>query len=280
MCFSVKAQEPSKNEKINAYCRFVPERDDDFAWENNRVAFRMYGPEGQEKAEKGIGVISSGIDCWFKRVDYPIIDSWYQKPFNGGSFHKDDGEGLDCYHVGVGRGCGGTAILYKGKYYVSNNFVKYEIIENGPDKVVFKLFFAPIVIDGKDVTETKTITLKKDDMYFRCDVEFETELKLETLASGISLHGGKGETNYSKDGWIAYWEPMQDSELGTAVWSKKRDYLGNNKQENVGKDLDNFWLHLKIRKNRATFYAGFSWKKAGFHSTFEEWLDYVSENRK
>ncbi len=34
------------------FCRFVPERSDDFAWENDNVAFRVYGPALAKGAEK------------------------------------------------------------------------------------------------------------------------------------------------------------------------------------------------------------------------------------
>jgi hypothetical protein len=40
--------------------RAVPERKDDFAWENKIVAYRIYGP-----ALEATGEISSGIDVWF-----------------------------------------------------------------------------------------------------------------------------------------------------------------------------------------------------------------------
>ncbi|NLY24908.1 MAG: DUF4861 domain-containing protein, partial [Bacteroidales bacterium] len=43
------------------YGRMVPERKDDFTWENNRTAFRVYGP-----ALKATGEISNGIDFWAK----------------------------------------------------------------------------------------------------------------------------------------------------------------------------------------------------------------------
>ena len=62
------------------YSRFVPERTDDYAWENNRVAFRMFGPTAQKMVEEGVpgGTLSSGIDAWLKKVDYPIINNWYK----------------------------------------------------------------------------------------------------------------------------------------------------------------------------------------------------------
>ncbi|MFT7037148.1 MAG: hypothetical protein ACJA2S_005690, partial [Cyclobacteriaceae bacterium] len=85
--------------KLKTFARFVPERTDDFAWENDRVAFRAYGPEAQRMVEENIpgGTLSSGIDCWLKKVNYSIIDVWYERNTNGGNYHEDVGEGLDNY---------------------------------------------------------------------------------------------------------------------------------------------------------------------------------------
>ena len=49
-----------------AYGTFMPQRKDDFAWENDRIAFRVYGPSLERTGE-----ISSGIDVWCKRVRQP-----------------------------------------------------------------------------------------------------------------------------------------------------------------------------------------------------------------
>src|ERR1700731_170737 len=43
--------------------REAPERKDDFAWENQFVTYRVYGP-----ALEATGEIASGIDVWSKRV--------------------------------------------------------------------------------------------------------------------------------------------------------------------------------------------------------------------
>ena len=71
----------NKEQKIENYCysRFVPERTDDYAWENNRVAFRTFGPTAQNMVEQNIkgGTLTSGIDAWLKRVEYTIINKWY-----------------------------------------------------------------------------------------------------------------------------------------------------------------------------------------------------------
>ena len=73
--------------KDYCYSRFVPERTDDYAWENNKVAFRVFGPVAQKMVEEGTsgGTLASGVDAWLKRVEYPIINKWYKNDA-GGSF--------------------------------------------------------------------------------------------------------------------------------------------------------------------------------------------------
>ena len=271
-----------KNAQVATYCRFVPERMDDFAWENDRVAFRVYGPACQRLAEQGdpAGLISSGIDCWLKRVDYPIIDKWYQKSASGGSYHNDDGEGLDNFNVGKSRGCGGTAIVSNGEYIVSQNFSEWQIIENGPSRAIFRLKYKPVTVKGKPVVETNTITIKKGDNYFRCDVAFESELSIDTLAIGLTLHGNKGVTNSSPDGWITYWEPIDDSEIGMAAFTRKKDMLGSLKIENKGEALDHMWLYVKPKNNKATYYTGFGWKKSGHFTSAAAWDEYIEKATK
>ena len=105
----------TKTQEPVAYCysRFVPERTDDYAWENNKVAFRTYGPVAQKMVEDKVkgGTLTSGIDAWLKRVEYPILNKWYEKYTTGtGTYHKDTGEGLDNFHVGDSRGIGGVAV--------------------------------------------------------------------------------------------------------------------------------------------------------------------------
>ena len=118
-------------EPINyCYSRFVPERTDDYAWENNKVAFRTYGPTAQKMTEDKVkrGTLTSGIDAWLKRVEYPILNKWYEKYTNGtGTYHKDTGEGLDNFHVGGSRGIGGIAVKVDSLYYTSKKHKDYII---------------------------------------------------------------------------------------------------------------------------------------------------------
>ena len=64
------------------------------AWENDRIAHRMYGfaLNSPVAAAAGERLRGSGIDVWAKRVTYPIVDRWYAKGHD--QFHKDEeGEG-------------------------------------------------------------------------------------------------------------------------------------------------------------------------------------------
>jgi len=89
---------------FRAYGRFVRERFDDFAWENDLIAHRTYG-----KALitwKGEPLISSAIDIWSKRTSKLVINDWYMVD----NYHADLGEGMDDYSAGPTRGCGGSGL--------------------------------------------------------------------------------------------------------------------------------------------------------------------------
>src|SRR5687767_861429 len=84
----------------------VPERYDDFAWENDLSAHRAYGPGLELQSAGPDQMTSSGLDLWTKKVPYRVTDRWYRKGHDG--LHSDTGEGLDFYEVGTNRGVGGT----------------------------------------------------------------------------------------------------------------------------------------------------------------------------
>src|SRR5688500_14800450 len=116
---------PTPPEPPCAYARTVPERYDDMAWENDRIAHRMYGPGLTTEAAGGSRLRGSGIDIWGKRVPYPIIDRWYAKGHD--QFHKDEeGEGYDIYSIGTSRGAGGSGLWDGSRLWTSDNYAKAE----------------------------------------------------------------------------------------------------------------------------------------------------------
>ena len=125
------------------YARTVPERFDDMAWENDRIAHRMYGFALNTPAASGERLRGSGIDVWGKRVSYPIIDRWYAKGHD--QFHKDEeSEGLDLYSIGGSRGAGGTGVWDGAKLWTSDNFVSAQVLSNGPRRAAFRLTYTPV----------------------------------------------------------------------------------------------------------------------------------------
>lgn len=108
-----------KKEDFRAYGRFVRERFDDFAWENDRIAHRTYG-----KALitwKGEPLTSSAIDIWSKRTEKLVINDWYMVD----NYHTDLGEGVDAYSAGPTRGCGGKWHLVQRSALYSHKLCRF-----------------------------------------------------------------------------------------------------------------------------------------------------------
>jgi len=263
--------------------KFVPERIDDFAWENDLVAFRTYGPECQRlfEANNPAGLISSGMDCWLKRVDYPIIDKWYANHQKGISYHQDHGEGLDNYHVGTTRGCGGTALICDGNTILSENFTSSKIIANGPIRTIFELIYdKPMDVCGSKVSEKKTISIDLGSHFYQCDVAYTSKTKLETSSAGITLHKGKGTVKVNEqEGWISYWEPLDDSFLGTAILMQPEAIANFDIDETIHEDesLNNISIHSKLTDNSFRYWAGFGWKKQGDYTNHDAWTKHLTE---
>jgi hypothetical protein len=269
----------SQKPKSEIYCfsRFVPERTDDYAWENNKVAYRTYGPKAQKMIEDNIkgGTLTSGIDGWLKRVEYPIINKWYEKTTTGkGSYHKDTGEGLDNFHVGDSRGIGGIAIKIDSIYYTSKNFTSWKTITTGPIRTSFELTYADWDAKGNKITETKKISLDYGSYLSRYTISISGA---KTVSVGITLHDKKGKIGTNlKEGWLNYWETLDDSEIGTAIIAPKKSIVGFDNYITSKADLSNLFGEIKVLDNTVTYYAGFGWKKGSPFQTQKDWESYLS----
>jgi hypothetical protein len=260
------------------YSRFVPERTDDYAWENNKVAFRTYGPVAQKMVEDKVkgGTLTSGIDAWLKRVEYPILNKWYEKYTTGtGTYHKDTGEGLDNFHVGDSRGIGGVAVKIDTTYYFSKNFVSWKTITTGPIRTSFVLNYADWDAAGNKITELKHISLDYGSFLSRFEIEVSGT---NSISTGITLHNNDGKTEGNlKAGWIDYWQPIDDSELGTGIVFPKNAAISFEKYVVAKKDLCNLYVNLNVTDNKVVYYTGFGWKKQGEFTTKEAWENYLGQ---
>ncbi len=249
--------------KSKTFARFVPEREKDFAWENDRIAFRMYSQKLAEKEN-----VDSGIDVWVKSVDHLVIDKWYK----GADYHTDHGEGLDFYKVGPSRGCGGLAFLVDKKLQPTGGYVDYKMITNGPIRSEFELSYSPYEIDGEKYQETRRISIDAGWNLNKIQSTIATENSLP-VAIGLKMQAdpAKAAVN-SEKGFITLWENITDEigSLGQAVVI--------NRAKDRGRDIINNH-HLLItefgKDNSIDYYAGAGWSKSLQFDNQEDWLKYI-----
>ncbi len=265
---------PSPVFPVRAYGCYVPERMDDYAWENDRIAFRIYGPALMEKPPRGEGLVSSGIDVWLKRTRHPVIEKWYKSK----SYHKDSGEGLDCYKVGSGRGCGGVAVLVDGKFYVSRNWKLQKTLAVGPVRTVAEITYAPWDCgNGVSVAEIRKIILDAGSNLNRFESRFEIiGTNSVTLAVGMdvsSAHQHKGDlVGGIAKGFLANWEAEQKSNGATATAILVPGATGE------GKDDVNVFLSAPVQSGVPfVWYAGAGWSKSGDFADAAAWTAAVEQ---
>ncbi len=267
--------------EVVAYSRFVPERTDDYAWENDKVAFRTYGPTGQKEALEGVAgsTLSSGIDIWLKRTNKSIINKWYAEHVkNPGYYHTDHGEGYDPYHVGNSRGLGGLGVFENDSLYVSQNFVEYKTIASGPLKTIFELSYAPW--DPYNVKETKRISLALGSHFSKFEISIEAEDGIPNYATGITLHNNQGEYEIDKEeGWIMHWERIDDAQVGEGIVMKPAVIDSAFAYTSKFPDQSNL-LVTTTPKSPFTYYAGFAWEKSGDVSSKEDWIEIIKKQTK
>lgn len=255
--------------------RDAPERKDDFAWENQQVAYRIYGP-----ALEATGEITSGIDVWSKRIPNFVIDSFYKRDAEGArthnpalSYHKDNGVGLDSYEVGKSRGCGGTAVFADGKLIVSKNYTKLHMLADGPIRFSFEVTYAPWNANGVMVTETKRITLDAGTHMNRIEstYTFDGAATLD-VAAAIAVHEGAA-AEFPVEGSIAsVWDTPQIPSAGRIATGLVADPRQHAKtMAAAGHALMVFTRHSG---EPFTYLAGSGWSKADM-PTAADWDDYL-----
>jgi len=179
------------------YGRFVPERKDDFAWENEYAAFRMYGPALKPENP------SNGVDLWLKASPELVVDSfYYREHVLGLPYHINYGKGLDCYKVGHTCGCGGLVVLTEEQSPITNHqspifqtwiggpYDRWEILEQTPDKFVFRLEYDSFLVAGHILHESITITAEAGQLQNKAEVVLSEQSPITNHQLPILLVGG------------------------------------------------------------------------------------------
>jgi pectinesterase len=222
-----KAKATVKPFPAKTYARFVQERLDDFAWENDRLAHRTYGPALAAPEPAGSDkevLVTSGMDIWFKRVPYPIVDRWYN--IGHDHYHVDEGEGIDMYNVGPTRGAGGTGIWDGKQLFVGANYKTWKILANGPVRTVFELSYDGWDALGTKVSEVKRFTVDAGRWFDRIDSTFTFSGPAQ-LNAAVGLNkrpSDKGQevkvdfAENAKDGSLVQWVTQKSfGDFGVAV---------------------------------------------------------------
>jgi len=261
--------------------RFVPERSDDFAWENDLTAFRTYGPALRAGPE------NSGIDLWVKRVPYPVTDKWYVEdrtklPYGkvSKSYHTDHGEGNDCYKVGSSRGCGGISLWVDGKLHDSGTFVGQKLLACVPERAEFELYYASRLPDGRVAREAKRVTVLLGKRLFQSESRFTLDGKPGKFDVAIGL---VAQTAASVPVWqpqrgtLYLWEQVEGHGLGTAVviepakvvrMAEQRDDKGTRQVLLFARTDDSGYLR---------WYSGYGWEGQGVITSAPKWDAYLGE---
>jgi hypothetical protein len=256
-------RKPAAPSDYKTYGRFVRERHDDFAWENELVAHRMYGPDLETTKKEPL--VSSGIDVWAKRVPRLLVNEWYMTD----DYHQDHGDGADFYAVGKTRGCGGLGVWSNDKLYVSRNFVSSRVLANGPVRLVFELDYAAWDAGGVKVSETKRVTLDAGTMWNRFESSFTSKRTPLSIAIGIAKHPGGAAHSDAATASLSVWEPVdggKNGSLGCAVV-----LAPDSKGEERATD-DNFLFVTPAKPGEPLrYYVGSAWDRAGHVTSAENW---------
>jgi hypothetical protein len=281
---------------MRTFARYVPERFDDFAWESDRIAYRIYG-QALIKAE---GTVSSGADVWIKKNRGLIVDTMYATKH----YHEDNGEFMDDYRVGKSRGCGGLGIWDGKKLYVSSNWKNWRLITTGPIRSEFELTYdAWDAGNDRKVSEVKRFSIDAGSWLTKVSSTISSDpANAGPLTVGVGLAERACPTNREEfithdqtEGWLTYWQPEDQPKgvMAVAVLlpeNSVKEFTNDNpdmpdsvKHANVPQPTHEGYPairnQLAITQMQVdkpfTYFFGACWDRSGDFTNHVQWEDYV-----
>ena len=286
---------PSEYENL-VFGKHYAEKDDDFAWENDKVGFRVYG----HKLD-----VASGYDLFCKRGTHlPVLEQLYANEVYSSdawkryyeleavsaeeafrfkmdtlSFHVDRGYGMDVYAVGPTLGAGIAALMDNEVISYPYCYSSYEILDNGPIRFTVKFTFRPIACgEDKEVLETRIITLDAGSHLNRTSVSFANLTSPKEIVAGIILRedGGQWAADAEK-GYISYPAPTQNHDTRKVV-DNGIIYVGHVYPNDL-KTAQESHGHILTRsdytpESEFVYYWGFGWDHSDI-LTHEQWNEYL-----
>ena len=275
----IDAVAPVFPSKVSA--RYIQERLDDFAWENDKVAHRTYGPALAAPAAEGSGkevLVTSGMDIWFKRVPYPIVDRWYNKGHD--HYHHDEGEGIDMYNVGGSRGNGGTGVWDGKQLYIGANYSAWKVIANGPLRAIFELTYDAWIAAGVKVSEVKRFTVDAGHYFDQVDSTFtfagpqqlDVAVGINKTPADKGQEAKVGFTQVAADGALIQWvEQRSNGAFGAAI------ILPSASKDGFAEDKRNALILAPVVAGKPLrYYVGAAWTRSGDFKSEQDWQRYVA----
>lgn len=294
--FTVEKGTP-REPKVFVTGRQYPERVDDIAWENDRTAYRIYGPALQRNKERAFGV-----DVWVKNTPDLEVEKRYNTELSNHhaieklkkegktqealdmeeatTYHFDHGYGLDCYKVGPTLGGGAPALMDNGELVLPYCYRDYQILDNGPLRFTVRVDYNPATI-GKDknVVEHRIISLDKGSNFNCCTVWYDGLTDKRDLAAGIVVHPEDTETMYLASNMALYADPTdnptkQNFQIFVGLLFPEgidyTRYLYTEQDRQNGNAGHVIGVKSYTPGTRFTYYFGSAWSKNDVR-TMDEW---------
>jgi hypothetical protein len=253
---------------IKTFGRYVPERKDDFAWENDKIAFRMYGKE----LEKTPKEMAYGTDVWVKSTDRMVINERYKR----GKYHENMGDGMDYYHVGLTLGAGNIAPYLNDTIWYDGTYASWKILDSGPLRTTFQLSYNEWTAGSLKLKATKTITLDAGSNFNRVEVKYTGQGGTELpVVFGIVKREDQGVMVLDEQRSVmAYWEPLHgaDGITGVATFTSTPVTKMNVRPQQL-------LTHAKVPTAGFVYYNGACWNMAGEFTDAAAWFNHVQMSR-
>ena len=210
-------------QKVYATGALYKIRKDDIAWENDRCAYRVYGPALQKTGER-----SFGTDIWVKNTPDTVVYERYIKDMIGNrknddeteiltSFHLDHGNGLDPYRVGATLGLGAPSLMVGKNQVLPYCYKDYRILDNGPLRFTVELTYNPSAVgDMKNVVEHRIISLDKGSNFNKMTVWYDGLTTPTDFATGFPIHEEDTETKTFAKDYVSYADPTDNVEVNNS----------------------------------------------------------------
>jgi hypothetical protein len=262
----VKEGKPAAIEN-KTFARYVPERYDDFAWENDKVAFRMYGAALETRKDNALG-----IDVWSKRTPALIVNKWYKTA----DYHQDHGEGMDYYGVGNTLGAGDIAPFMQDSVYFTHNYKTWKVLDNGPLRSTFQVTYPTRNAADIPVTVTKIISIDAGSQLNKVEAVFDYQGHTALpVVIGIVKRKDPGAVVVlnEKDGIMAYWEPESVKNGVTGIGTVTAD--SDSRMEVAKGHLLTYTSVAPLKPY--VYYSGAAWNRAGLITSATAWINYLAD---